>query len=117
MLRDPLRYAHDEWNLGGDRLFNACCRYGRRDEDGGGIGTSLLDCVRDIGEDRSAQMFRTSFLGIRAAYNVGAVFDSLGCVEGALSAGLKHSFGSMAYLTWYQYVDLQNLETLPSCCH
>jgi hypothetical protein len=54
MLRDALRYAHNERDLGRDRLFNACCCYGRRDEDRGGIGAGLLDCVRDVGEDGSA---------------------------------------------------------------
>ena len=89
MLWDALRYAHNERNLGRDGLFNACCRYRRRDEDCGGIGASLLDRIRDVGEDGFAQMFRAGFLGIRAAYDVGAVLNCLRCVESALSAGLQ----------------------------
>ncbi len=54
MLWDALRYAHDKWNFGCDRLFNACCGYRRRYENRGGIGTSFLDCVCDICENRLA---------------------------------------------------------------
>ena len=88
MLRNALSNTHDERNLCLNRFLNASCCYRRRDEDGGGIGAGLFDGVRDVGEDGAFEVFGAGFFGVRAAYYVRAVFDCLGCVEGALSAGL-----------------------------
>ena len=84
MLRDALRYAHDESDLCLERLFNSCGCEWRRYEYGGGIGLCLLDCFRNVGEDGLAEMFGARFLGVRAADYVCAVFDCLVRVEGAL---------------------------------
>lgn len=89
MLRNALRYTHHKRYFSCDRLFNTCCGYGRRDEDRGGIGTCFFDCFGDGREDRLAEMCLAGFLGVRAAYDIGAVFDRLRCVESALSSGLR----------------------------
>lgn len=88
MLRDSLRYTHHQPNLRFDRFFNTCRGHWWRDEDGRGIGASLLHGIRDRSENRLAEVLAASFLGVGSTDDVGAVFDCLCCVEGALSPGL-----------------------------
>jgi hypothetical protein len=84
MLRDTLRYAYDKPNLCFDRLFDTCRCNRWRHEYRTGIRTGLLYSICNRSEHWLAEVLRACFLGIRAAYDVGAIFDSLLRVEGAL---------------------------------
>jgi len=85
VLRDTLSNAYYQTDLGGNGLLNTLSSKRRRDEDGRGIGASLLHGIADRGEDGLAQVLGAGFLGVGAADNVGAVVDGLLGVEGPLT--------------------------------
>ena len=92
MLGDTLSDAHNERDLSGDGLLDTSGSkrgagvaiflsaspkqhlrtvYILRDEDGGGIGASLLYALSDIGEDGEAEMCLAGLLGVCASNNLG----------------------------------------------
>jgi len=85
VLRDTLSNAYYQTDLGGNGLLNTLSSKRRRDEDGRGIGASLLHSIADGSEDGLAQVLGAGFLGVGAADNVGAVVDGLLGVESTLT--------------------------------
>lgn len=87
MLRDALGNTHHQPNLRRNRLLYPRRRERRRNENRTSICTRLFDGIGDVGEDGFAEVLGAGLFGVRAADDVGAVFDGLRGVEGALPAG------------------------------
>lgn len=99
MLRDPLSNAHHEPNLRLNRLPYPRRGNRRRHENRTRIRASLFDRIRYILEHRTSEMFFAGFLGVRAAYDIGAVFDRLLRVESTLPTreALEDYFSLIVY--------------------
>lgn len=87
MLRNTLRYAHNQANLSLDRLLDTGRGKRRRDKDRAGIGTGLLYRVCNGSKNWLAEMFRAGLLRVRSTNDVRAVINRLLSVESALSEG------------------------------
>lgn len=82
MLRDTLGDGHNERNLGGDGLLDTGSSKRRRNEDGRGIGAGGLASFLNTLEDRLAQVFASSLLGVGTTDDVGAfIIVSTCCVR------------------------------------
>jgi hypothetical protein len=64
-----------------------------RDEEGSGGGASLLDGVRDVGEDGETEVLLASLLGIRAT-------DDLGACRGEKSVLVQTNSSSLSKELW-----------------
>lgn len=87
VLWDTLSDTDHKRNLSVQGLLDTCRSKRWRHEDCRRVGTRLLHGIRDICEDRLAQMFAAGLLWVCASNNVCAVLDSLGRVEGTLLSG------------------------------
>lgn len=98
VLGDTLSNADNETDLSSNSLLDTGGGERGRDEDGGGVGASLLHSIGDIGEDGLAKVLLAGLLGVGSADNVGAVLDGLLGVEGTLLAGeaLEDNLGLVA---------------------